>query len=58
MFISSTIGNGPSELGFVDQWAKKRKWEFEQNKRLGAGAWEWEEAFRQGVDACKSACLE
>lgn len=56
MFLSAP--NGPSELGFVDQWAKKRKWEFEQQKQLGGAAWEWEEAFRQGVDACKGACLE
>jgi len=56
MFISSP--NGVSELGFVDQWSGKRKWEFEQQKPLDGEAWEWEEAFKQGVNACKRACLE
>jgi len=58
MFISSP--NGVSEIGFVDQWSRKRKSEFEQQKQksLGGGAWEWEEAFKQGVNACKRACLE
>ena len=55
MFLSSP---GVSELGFVDQWSKKRKWEFEQTKQLGGAAWEWEEAFKQGVESCKAACLE
>lgn len=57
MFLSGP--DGPSELGFVDQWSKKRKWEYEQNTRsLGPAVWEWETGFQQGVKACAAACLE
>lgn len=57
MFFSGP--DGPSELGFVDQWSKKRKWEYENNGRsLGPAFWEWEQGFQQGVRACSAACLE
>ena len=50
---------GPSEMGFVSQWARRRKGEYEaMGKKLGKSAWEWEHGFVQGVQACNSACLQ
>ena len=48
---------GVSEMGFVNQWASKRREEFERSHPLGKAAWEWEHGFRQGVQACARTCL-
>ncbi|ORX33689.1 cytoplasm protein [Kockovaella imperatae] len=51
--------DGPSEMGFVSQWAGRRKQEYEsQHEALGKAAWEWEHGFNQGVQAAKAVCLE
>ena len=45
-------------MGFVTQWARRRKVEYEQGgQQLGKAAWEWEHGFAQGVEACGRACL-
>jgi glucan 1,3-beta-glucosidase len=56
MFLSAQ--GGPSELGFITQWATRRKAEYESGgKKLGKAEWEWLHGFKQGTEACKRACL-
>lgn len=56
IFLSAA--DGPSEMGFVSQWANRRKANFEAGgQRLGNAAWEWETGFAQGVKACRQACM-
>lgn len=46
-------------MGFVSQWARRRKGEYEaRGMKLGKAAWEWEHGFAQGVQACKMASLQ
>lgn len=53
LFLSSA-----SELGFVQQWAKRRMAEYESTgQKLGGADWEWEHGFKQGAEACKRVCL-
>ncbi|WVQ83628.1 hypothetical protein IAT38_005769 [Cryptococcus sp. DSM 104549] len=48
----------PSEMGFVHQWAARRRGEFESGgHKLGKAAWEWEHGFKQGVEAAARCCL-
>lgn len=55
MFLSAP---GGSELGFVSQWARRRKEEYEAgNQNLGKAAWEWETGFAKGVEMCKASCM-
>ncbi|WVO13319.1 hypothetical protein L204_100933 [Cryptococcus depauperatus] len=57
IFLSADTA--PSEMGFIHQWASRRKTEFEaSNHKLGHAAWEWEHGFRQGVEAATRCCLE
>lgn len=47
---------GTSTLGFIGQWRKKRRIEYEsQHGSLGKATWEWEHGFAQGVEACRNA---
>jgi len=50
--------DGPSELGFVSQWTRRRMSEYEaSNEKLGKAAWEWEHGFQEGVLSCNLASL-
>ncbi|WVR03895.1 hypothetical protein IAU60_000894 [Kwoniella sp. DSM 27419] len=56
LFLSSQ--GGVSELGFISQWAARRKLEYEHGgTHLGKAAWEWEHGFKQGVETCQRVCL-
>ncbi|WWD16555.1 hypothetical protein CI109_100982 [Kwoniella shandongensis] len=59
IFLSAGHGNSTSELGFITQWAARRRVEYESHagKKLGKAAWEWEHGFKQGVDAASRVCL-
>jgi glucan 1,3-beta-glucosidase len=51
--------SGSSEMGFVSQWARRRKADYEAGgRKLGRAAWEWEHGFAEGVQACKTASLQ
>lgn len=53
MFLSSP---GVDELGFVIQWARRRRGEYESQRRpLGDQAWQYEHGLKQGVDAASAA---
>jgi hypothetical protein len=49
-----------NQLGFVWHWSRRRREEYEMAVRggvggLGPNAWQWDEAFRQGVTCCTQA---
>ena len=48
-------------IGFMHQWAIRRKMEFEsRHGSLGPPGqeWEWMEGFRQGARACEGVCAQ
>ncbi|ORY27437.1 cytoplasm protein [Naematelia encephala] len=54
-FSSSSV----SELGFVNQWAKRRLEEYKAaGHDVGGSGWEWEQAFAQAVGEAKRVCLD
>jgi glucan 1,3-beta-glucosidase len=57
LFLSAR--DGVSELGFIEEWARRRRSEYEsKGDVLGKAAWEWEHGFKQGVVECQKACLQ
>lgn len=51
-----THSAGASSIGFLDQWTRRRRAEYEAaHGGCGEAVWEWEHGFKQGVQGCQGA---
>lgn len=51
-----THPSGAGSIGFLNQWTRRRRREFEATHGpCGKAEWEWDHAFKQGAEGCRAA---
>jgi glucan 1,3-beta-glucosidase len=54
-----TARDGPCDIGFIYQWIRQRKREYEASHgALGKASWVWETGFKQGLNECETASMQ